>query len=107
MAFYEIRQYFIFDGQMAAWRRLFEEEIVPFQVARGMVIAGVFEGETDKNVFVWIRRFKDEAERERLYAAVYEDDHWKSSISPRIGELMDRGKIKVQRVTPMDVSVLQ
>lgn len=107
MAFYEIRQYAIFDGKMADWLKLFEEEITPFQVARGMVISGVFRGETDDSVFVWIRRFEDEAQRERLYKAVYEDPHWTSSISPRIGELMDRSKIQVTRVSPSALSVLQ
>lgn len=107
MAFYEIRQYVIFDGKMAAWMKLFEEEIIPFQVERGMVISGVFQGETDDSVFIWIRRFEDEAQCKRLYAAVYEDAHWKASISPRIGELMDRSKIQVQRVTPSVLSILQ
>lgn len=107
MPFYELRQYEIRPGKMAAWLTLFEEEIVPFQVARGMVIAGSFHGEEDDSVFVWLRRFESEAEREKLYAAVYEDKHWKEVISPKVGELINREAIKVQRINPSSRSVLR
>jgi hypothetical protein len=89
MAFYELRQYEVRPGKMGAWLTLMEEEIIPFQVAKGMVIPGSFRGETDDSVYVWLRRFESEAEREKLYAAVYEDPHWQTSISPRIGELIN------------------
>ena len=56
---------------------------------------------------MWIRRFESEAERERLYAAVYEDEEWKRTIGPRAGELIDRDSIQVTRVTPTSRSVLQ
>jgi len=107
MPFYELRQYEIRPGKMAAWLTLMEEEIVPFQASKGMVIPASFRGETDDSVFVWMRRFESEAEREKLYAAVYEDDHWKNVISPRIGELIDRETIKVQRIVPTSRSVLR
>ncbi|MEO1687435.1 MAG: NIPSNAP family protein [Pseudomonadota bacterium] len=42
--FYELRRYVIRPGCMDAWVEFFEEEIVPFQVARGAVIAGLFRG---------------------------------------------------------------
>ena len=40
MAFYELRQYRIFPGKMDEWLKIMEEEIIPFQVALGMVITG-------------------------------------------------------------------
>ena len=40
MAFYELRQYTIRPGKMAEWLTLMEGEIIPFQVAQGMVITG-------------------------------------------------------------------
>jgi hypothetical protein len=107
MPFYELRQYQIRPGKLAAWLTLMEEEIIPFQVSKGMVIAGSFRGETDESVYVWIRRFESEAEREKLYAAVYEDDHWKTSISPRIAELIVREANNVQRIVPTSRSVLR
>ena len=107
MAFYELRQYTIRPGKMAAWLELMEGEIIPFQVGKGMVITGSFRGETDESVYVWIRRFENEAEREKLYAAVYQSDHWKNVISPRVGDLIDREKIKVQRIVPTRLSTAQ
>jgi hypothetical protein len=107
MAFYELRQYKIKPGKMEAWLKLMEGEIIPFQVAKGMVITGSFRGETDESVYVWIRRFESEADRERLYAAVYESDFWKTTISPQVGELIDRSAINVQRIVPTRASTAQ
>ena len=70
MAFYELRQYKVRPGKMDEWVKIMEEEIIPFQVSKGMVICGSFRGETDPSVYVWLRRFESEAEREALYKAV-------------------------------------
>ncbi len=107
MAFYELRQYVIREGKMEAWLKCMEEEIIPFQSAKGMVITGSYRGETDDSVYVWTRRFESEEERERLYKAVYESDHWKNNISPKVGELIDRSQIKVQRIVPTRLSTSQ
>lgn len=107
MAFYELRQYKVRPGKMEAWVKFMEEQIIPFQVAKGMVITGSFRGETDDSVYVWIRRFESEADRERLYKAVYETDHWKNAITPRVTELIDRSQINVQRIVPTRLSTAQ
>ena len=107
MAFYELRQYKIRPGQMEAWLKCMEEEIIPFQVAKGMVITGSYRDESDDSVYVWMRRFESEAERERLYKAVYESDHWKNVVSPKVGELIDRSQINVQRIVPTRLSTSQ
>lgn len=107
MAFYEVRQYVIRPGKIDEWVKLFDTVVLPFQLARGMVCAGSFRGETDETVFIWIRRFASEAERVRIYAAVYEDPEWKTAISPQVGGLIVREEIRVQRVTPTASSVLQ
>ena len=107
MAFYELRQYKIFPGKMAAWLTYMEEEIIPFQVSKGMVITGSFRHETDESVYIWIRRFESEAERERLYAAVYQSEQWKTVMSPIVGSLIDRSAIQVQRIVPTRMSPVQ
>ena len=107
MAFYEIREYVVREGKMASWLKMFDEEILPFQVARGMVVAGIFSGEEDDTVFFRIRRFDDEAHREALYKAVYEDPIWKDDIGPRVGEHIIREKIKCSRVVPSAMSILR
>ncbi len=105
--FYEIRQYLILPGKMEEWLQLMEQEIIPFQVGCGMVITGSFRGEADDSVYVWMRRFESEADRERLYAKVYESETWKNDIGPRVGELIDRDAIQVTRVVPTQLSVAQ
>ncbi len=105
--FYEIRQYRILPGKMEEWLQVMEQEIIPFQVACGMVITGSFRGEADDSVYVWMRRFESETDRERLYAKVYESETWKNDIGPRVGELIDRDAIRVTRVVPTPLSVAQ
>ncbi len=105
--FYEIRQYRIYPGKMEEWLQVMEQEIIPFQVACGMVITGSFRGEADDSVYVWMRRFESETDRERLYAKVYESETWKNDIGPRVGELIDRDAIRVTRVVPTPLSVAQ
>lgn len=107
MEFYELRQYQIRPGCMDEWLELMENEILPRQVACGMIIAGSFRGESDDSVYVWLRRFNSEAEREAQYAAFYESEHWKTVLSPRVGELIDRETISVQRIVPTRLSVLK
>jgi hypothetical protein len=105
MAFYELRQYKVLPGRMDDWVQMMEREIIPFQVAQGMVVTGSFRGETDDSVYIWLRRFESEAEREALYKAVYESEHWKTNIGPRIPQYLDRSAIVVTRIVPTPKSV--
>ena len=105
--FFELRQYHIRPGKKDAWVRMMEDEIIPFQQSQGMVIVGSFTGEEDDSVYVWIRRFDSEEEREQLYEKVYQSERWLNDIGPRIPELMDREKINVQRIEPTKISALR
>ena len=104
---FELRQYYVRPGQQAAWVRCMEEEIIPFQVKMGMVILGSFVGETDDSVYVWMRRFESEQERERLYERVYQSDYWKTEIAPRIPAMLDREQMQVTRLLATPHSVIQ
>ena len=92
---------------MAQWLDFMENEIIPFQVSKGAVICGSFQGEEDDSVYFWIRRFESEAERERLYEAVYQSDFWTKEGAPKVGELIDREAIQVQRVNATRLSTMQ
>ncbi len=105
--FFELREYRTLPGQRENWVRFMEEEIIPFQVSKGMVILGSFVGEEEDDLYVWIRRFESEQERENLYAAVYESDKWVNEIGPKIPEMMDRSKIVVRRLEASSRSVIQ
>jgi len=100
MAFYELRQYKVLPGKMNEWVKIMEQEIIPYQTSKGMVICGSFRGEADDSVYIWLRRFESETEREAQYKAVYESDHWKNEIGPRVPNYLDRSAIVVTRIIP-------
>ncbi|MCL2395833.1 MAG: hypothetical protein FWC87_14265 [Acidimicrobiaceae bacterium] len=83
-----------------------EENIIPFQVSKGMVIVGSFVDEEHEDSYFWIRRFDSEEHRKELYAAVYDSDHWKNEIAPPIGELLKRDAAVITRIVPTSRSVL-
>jgi hypothetical protein len=84
-----------------------EEEIIPFQVSKGMVIVGSFVGQEEKDLYIWLRRFESEEEWKRLYVAVYESDYWKNEIAPKIPEMLDGDARKVTRIEATPKSVIQ
>ena len=97
---FELRQYRVRLGRREEWVRFMEEVIIPFQVAKGMNIVGSFVAEDDPDLYVWIRRFEDESERQRLYDAVYDSEHWKTAIAPRTAELLGDEAMVVTRLIP-------
>ena len=107
MAFYELRQYKVLPEKLNEWVRIMEEEIIPFQVSKGMVICGSFRGETDPSIYIWLRRFESEAQREALYKAVYETEYWKTEIAPRVPEYLDRPGNVITRIIPTEKSTVQ
>ena len=105
--FIELRQYQSFPGRRDDLVKYMTEAVIPFQIAKGMVILGSWVGETEPNLYVWIRRFESEAEREQLYHDVYQSDEWKNVIGPKLGESLDRSTIVVTRLEATRKSVLQ
>lgn len=105
--FFELRQYRTRPGKRDEWVEFMEGEIIPYQISKGMVVIGSFVGEEEEDLYVWIRRFESEEQREQLYAAVYDDPHWKETLGPRVGELIDRGRIVVTRLNATPRSVVQ
>ena len=59
------------------------------------------------SVYVWLRRFESEAQREALYKAVYESEYWKTQIAPRVPEDPDRPNNVVTRIVPTPHSTVQ
>jgi len=104
---YELRQYRVRKGKMKQWLRLMEHEIMPFQVSQGMVIPAGFIAPRDAGLYVWLRRFRNEAERKRLYRKVYQSDHWKKTLAPKIDAVLHTESIVVTQLVPTPRSVLQ
>lgn len=105
--FFELREYRLHSGQRERWVQFMEEVIIPFQVSQGMVVVGSFVGEEEEDLYVWIRRFESEEERERLYKAVYESERWKTEIAPKIPEMMIRERMRVVRLVHTPKSILR
>lgn len=105
--FFELREYRTLPGQRENWVRFMEEEIIPFQVSKGMTILGSFVGEEEDDLYIWVRRFDSEEQREKLYEAVYESEYWANKVAPRIPDMMDRSKIVVRRIEATPRSVIQ
>lgn len=104
---YELRHYRVKKGKMKQWLKLMEEEIMPFQVSKGMAIPAMFTASKEKDLFVWLRRFKNEADRKRLYRAVYDTEHWKNVIQPQVNAVLHVPRIVVTDLSPTPRSVLQ
>lgn len=104
---FELRQYRIRPGKRDEWVRFMEETIIPFQVSQGMVVVGSFVGEQEDDLYVWIRRFENEEDREAVYAKVYQSDTWVNEIAPVTNEMLDRERIQVTRLTPTPKSVIR
>ena len=105
--FFELREYRTLPGQRENWVNFMEEEIIPFQVSKGMVILGSFTGEEEDDLYIWIRRFESEEQREKLYEAVYQSDRWVNEIGPKVPQMLDRDKIVVRRIEATPRSVIQ
>ena len=113
---FELRQYRMRPGQRENWLRFMAEEIVPYAAecrrqhslpgSAGAVV-GSWVGEQDPDLYVWIRRFDDEAERTRIYAAINQSDRWQTYFLPRIDEMIDRDQNVVTRLTPTPRSVIR
>ncbi len=102
---FELRQYWCKSGKRNEWVSYMEETIIPFQVTMGMVVVGSFIDEEDPDHYVWIRRFDSEAERERLYKAVYESETWVTEMMPKVVQMLDRDRsvISSLHATPKSV----
>ena len=105
--FYELRRYQARPGHRAELVALMEDTIIPYQSSLGMDITASFVDEQDEDIYIWMRRFESEAQREELYAKVYQSDRWKSEIAPAIDAIFIRANIVVTRLTPTEVSPLQ
>jgi hypothetical protein len=105
--FFELRQYRMKEGQRENWVRMMEDKIIPFQIAQGMVVIGSFVGEQEEDLYVWIRRFESEEQREVLYDKVYQSDYWVNEVSPLVGDMIDRSRTVVTRIQATPKSVIQ
>ena len=105
--FFELREYHTKPGQLSRWIRFMDEEIIPFQISKGMDIIGSFSGRDGHSLYVWIRRFNSESERIKQYKDVYDDTYWKTNIEPNITEMLSIEKAKVTDIISTECSPIK
>ncbi|MCE2468387.1 MAG: NIPSNAP family protein [Caldilineaceae bacterium] len=106
--FFELRTYRTKPGMLDQWAKVMDEKIIPFQISKGMVVVGSFIGEDEEDLYVWIRRFESDEQRDQLYRAVYEDSVWKNELKHLGDEMLDRKKgIDVKKILATPKSVVQ
>jgi NIPSNAP len=69
--FYEIRTEHARAGHGAELAGYMDETVIPLHQEMGMQVAGSFTVADDEDAFVWIRRFENAADRERILDAVH------------------------------------
>ena len=104
--FYELRQYRIKDGRRDEFAQLLSDTMIPFQASQGMVIVGAFKSKDQDDLIVWIRRFENEEQKEKLYEKVYQSEFWKTRIIPLCDEMLDRPRMEVTILENLPVSVI-
>jgi quinol monooxygenase YgiN len=69
--FYEIRTEHARPGSGTGLATYMDETVIPLHQEMGMHVVGAFTVIDDEDSFVWIRRFEDAADRERILDAVH------------------------------------
>ncbi|MGM7669244.1 NIPSNAP family protein [Microbacterium sp. A93] len=85
---YEIRRYQTLPGLRSEWVQYMENVIIPLHIAADVTVVATFTDLDDDDGFVWIRAFPDEYARKAAYRAIYESDHWRTNVSPRVREFL-------------------
>lgn len=104
---YELRYYYIQPGRMKEFLEIMESLIIPFQLSRGMLVLGSFLDSDNEDCYIWLRRYKDEADKQRLYDLVYGSDYWENDIRPKIADMLIREKTHINMLKPTAASILQ
>ena len=104
MKIIELREYRIQTGKKEQWLTWMHEEILPYQRSKGMKIIDTYinKGDNGFDYFVWLREFDDEASRQRIHQATY-NEHWIQNIRPKVFELIDEHSISVRLLEKVEL----
>jgi hypothetical protein len=103
--FYEIRTEHARAGRGTELARYMDESVIPLHQEMGMHVVGAFTVIGDEDAFVWIRRFEDPADRQRILDAVHRDPRCAGMIDT-VSALVDRTE-SVVRLEPTPGSGLR
>ncbi|MCP3941239.1 MAG: hypothetical protein GY710_07135 [Desulfobacteraceae bacterium] len=98
---YELREYTIVSGMLTQWISLMNTTILPFQAQMGMNTIGSYASLSQEDIYIWIRCYKDEKEKQELYDKVYGSEYWKSVLRKKIDPMLVRKKTRVVMMKPV------
>lgn len=100
----ELREYRIKPGKTKEWLDWMREEIVPYQISKGMNILDTYlrTDENGRDYFVWLREFESESSRQTIYQQTY-NDWWIKEVRPRVFSLIDEDSVSVKLIRPLDL----
>ena len=93
----ELRQYTLRRGQRETLIELFENKFIEPQNAAGATVIGTFRDLDDPDRFVWIRGFKDMADRQAALEAFYQDPVWLANRSAAAATMVDTDNVLLLR----------
>ena len=87
--------------------KLYGKNYYSFSSVKRNVIHGSFLVKDDKETYIWIRRFKSEEHKNKLYEDVYKSSRWINEISPVVAKLIDIDAIVVRDLQSTDLSIMK
>jgi hypothetical protein len=98
--FYEIRTEHAQVGRGSELAWFMDKTVVPLHQELGMQVVGAFTVAEDEDAFVWIRRFEDAADRERVLDAVHRDPRCAGVVETLSGMAGDKASTVRLEPTP-------
>ena len=93
----ELRQYTLHPGKRDVLIDLFDREFVESQEVLGMHVIGQFRDLDDPNRFVWLRGFRNMAERAEGLTAFYGGPVWKTNREAANATMIDSDNVLLLR----------
>jgi hypothetical protein len=97
----QIRIYTINKGEMDAFLKHFQEEIMPWHASAGVTIASTYVNRP-QNEFIWVRSYDDEADRDAKQKALQESP-LRAAMGTRLGANV--AKMEIRDVEVVNASV--
>lgn len=99
---FELRQYTLKPGRREDLIAVFERELIEGQEVEGMCILGTFRDLDRDDRFVWVRGFRDMAERLQALSAFYSGPVWKANSAEANDTMIDVDDVLLLRpLTPV------
>lgn len=93
--FYEIRTEHARAGLGAELALYLDKTVIPLHREMGMTVAGSFTVAGEEDAVVWIRRFDDDADRERVLNAVHSHPRC-ATVADTVSALLSRPESTVR-----------